>query len=522
MTSSRPPFRRTARLLAVILACAGIAAGCSGHPSSSSANSPEPKVSAVEGKMPTPPEGLAAFYNQKLTWERCSDGKAECAQARVPIDYTKPDGAQATIALAKMPAAKTPKGTILVNPGGPGGSGIDMALQAKLYLPSAVWHNYDVIGFDPRGVGESTPAIDCVSDTELGHVLDKSYPDSEAGVAEFNADATKLDQACAAHSGAILPYVGTANAARDLDVLRQLAGQPKLVYLGFSYGTFLSQEYAQLFPHNVGRMVLDGVEDPTAGSAQMGYAQSLGFERALRNYMDTCVKQSSCPFNGSTDAGLGKVRTLFDDALAHPIPTSDKSRPLTQSAFFSGIAAALYSQQTWPILTEAFTQVVNKNDGSMFQYLADTMNSREGNKFTNNSNEAFWAINCADFPASTPEEMAPLAAELTKKGTVFGDFMMRGNDICTDWAYKPHSNPSPQTAQDIAPIVLVGTTNDPATPYAWAQSVHSRLKNSVLLTWEGNGHTAYSTANACLQDPVTAYLLNGTVPKDGLKCKATS
>ena len=240
-----------------------------------------------------------------MTWKSCKKGKngdLRCAQVKVPLDYTKPKGKTITIAMAKMPATgKKPMGTLFVNPGGPGASGIDMAGRANTYFSDGIREKYDIVGFDPRGVGEST-AVQCYDDDDLGKFLDSSFDLSDPEQAKKEQVALKaFAKACEEKSGELLPFVGTESAARDMDVMRQLVGDPKFNYVGFSYGTSLGGQYAELFPKNVGRMILDGAVDVTRSGAQHAYDQTLGFETVLKRYANPAsIRADACSARPST------------------------------------------------------------------------------------------------------------------------------------------------------------------------------------------------------------------------------
>ncbi len=468
--------------------------------------------------MPAVPAGLDEYYSQELSWQSCS-GTFECATISAPLNYDDPSGKKITLALLKRPARGKAIGTLFVNPGGPGGSGIDMAKSASYYFPTQVLENFDIVGFDPRGVGQST-AVDCVDDATLGRILDISYNRTDPGWEQkAEADQVTIATGCEAHSGDLLPYVGTISAARDLDIMRHLVGDPQLYYVGFSYGTSLGGQYADLFPKNVGRLILDGAVDTSLTSAKLSTDQTLGFEVAIRRYIEDCLGGLACPFSGSTEDVLSQIHALLEEALSSPFPTNNASRPLTQSLFFSGIIMPLYSSSTWPMLTQAFTALLEKNDASLFLKYADIVSEREEDgSFSSNSTVANWAINCADYPPADPQEVARASERLRVEAPVFGDLMTEGPDMCASWPYQSQHSPGVYKAEGSAPIVVVGTKYDPATPYAWAQAMNAGFENSVLVTWEGDGHTAYSHANSCIKEPLTRYLLTGEVPEDGLTC----
>ncbi|MCI2178143.1 MAG: alpha/beta hydrolase [Ancrocorticia sp.] len=473
----------------------------------------------IEIEMPSAPVNLKSYYEQDLSWQTCSESY-ECATVQVPLDYDDPSGTAINIALMKRPAASgDPIGTLFINPGGPGGSGIDMVAQADYILSDTLLENFDIVGFDPRGVGQSTP-VDCVDDAALNRILDANYYGADAQQRSEN-DVAAVRTGCEKNSSDILTYLQTENVARDLDILRDAVGDPQLYYLGMSYGTFIGEEYAELFPKNVGRVVLDGVMNPTLGMAGLVYAQANAFETALERYMSFCLDSVDCPFTGSTDEALEQLHQLFLDAGEKAVPTDDADRPLTQSMMFQGIILPLYSRINWYMLTSALTELVEKGTGTQLKALNDAGTSRQDDgTFADNSVEANWAINCVDYPSASDEVWQEMGQRLVSSGNVFGDFMATGEDLCKGWPGNPDEDPGPFTAQGAAPIVLIGTRYDPATPYRWAEEMHSMMENSVLLTYEGDGHTAYGQGVSCIQDSVDDYLLNGTVPEDGLTCAA--
>ena len=467
------------------------------------------------------PKGLEKFYKQKLAWAPCKNKpQMQCANVKVPLDYKKPGGKTITVAMAKVPAANgKPIGSLFVNPGGPGGSGIDLVSGADKIFSKALRDQYDIVGFDPRGVGSST-AVDCVSDAELGKYLDSEFDlSTPEGKKAEKAQAEKFAKGCKEKSGELLAHVGTESAARDLDVLRGLVGDKKLNYLGFSYGTSLGGMYANLFPKKAGRLVLDGAVDSQLGDARMGYEQMIGFEKAFERYAEYCVKGGNCPLGSSVDAAKKKMRALFDQAFKKPFPTADPKRPLNRNMLMYGVMIAMYDTAYRSYLDTGLSQLIKNNDGSFLLGWFDLAIGREGGKFKNNSDEAMTAINCADYPSSSPSVTKKYQEKLKKEAPLFSAGSDgEGTDLCSLLPYHPKANPGPYRAKGSAPIVVIGTRHDPATPYHWAQALHKTLENSVLLTWEGDGHLAYPRAGSCIQSPVDKYLLTGEVPKGGLVC----
>ena len=508
----------SAAMALVIGACAGGGAG--GSSSGSSSGKAKSAIAPIEAPMPAVPEGLARYYSQGVTWKECGDG-LECGRYTVPLNYAEPSGKVIHIAVTRRAADKERVGALLVNPGGPGGAGQELAEIAEAYFPQPITDHFDIIGFDPRGVGESEP-VDCVSDAELSRLLEASYPDTPAGQAASMKDAQVLAAGCEAKSGELLPFVGTENAARDMDIIRHVEGDPKLYYVGFSYGTSLGAEYADLFPDRVGRMVLDGAVASRGTNYEAMKQQLMGFENALDMYLKDCLENNAqrCPFKGSVADAREQIAKLFEQALREPLPTSDPDRPLTESGLLYGIVTPLYSA-AYSILTNAFSDLIEDGDASAFYTLFDAYLERDSGKFLSNSMEANFAINCADYPAEGDEaDWREYTEDLKQAAPLFGPVYGYNDAVCAAWPYQAPKRLGNYEAKGSDPIVVLGTSGDPATPYVWAQDLADSLDNAVLVTWEGEGHTAYTRSTDCISDPVNAYLLSGVIPEDGLTCSA--
>ena len=501
----------------------GSPSGSPGSPASSPGSptsSPGGSVGAPKGDVP---KGLEKFYGQKVNWAPCKDKpQMQCANVEVPLDYKKPGGKAITVAMAKVPAkGGKPIGSLFVNPGGPGESGIDLVSRADKSFSKDVMDKYDIIGFDPRGVGSSTP-VDCIDNRELGKILDSDIDTStEAGRKARKAEARQIAKGCKDKSGELLAYVGTEPAARDMDVMRGLVGDKKLNYLGFSYGTSLGGMYADIFPKKVGRMVLDGAANPQQSFLPSTYTQMLSFEKSFERYAERCVKAGNCSLGPSVDAAKKKMRALLDQARVKPFKTSDPNRPLNQAMLHSAVISLLYEDRTWSVFNQAFDQLIKQNDGSLFLKVFDATSSREGDGNKGNRAEAYWAINCADYAQESEADYLKYANKLKREAPAIGAFSTQDTIafyMCAELPHHPKSNPGPYRAKGSAPIVVIGTKHDPATPHHWAQALHKSLSNSVLLTREGDGHTAYGRGSSCIDSAVDKYLLTGEVPKDGLDC----
>jgi len=324
-------------------------------------------------------------------------------------------------------------------------------------------------------------------------------------------------EACDADSDGILPYITTDNAARDMDLIRAVLGDRELHYLGYSYGTFLGATYAKLFPDRVGRLVLDGAIDPAISGLDVGTTQGVGFESALRAYMADCLAGSDCPFRGTVDEAMADLGVLLASVDRDPIPNSD-GRQLGADSLMTAIVAALYSEDSWSYLSSALEGALQDDAETAF-LLADFYYNREAGEYLDNQTEAFRAYNCMDYPAdATDAEVAAAEALLAEKAPTVAPYWA-GPDPCEVWAYPATGVREPITAAGAAPIVVVGTTNDPATPYEWSVSLAEQLESGVLVTREGEGHTGYNKGSACVDDAVESYLIEGTVPEDGLRCE---
>ncbi|MBC7552100.1 MAG: alpha/beta fold hydrolase [Cellulomonas sp.] len=504
---------RRARAVVVVASLALVLVGCSAPKHQATV---DPASSSGTGEVVD--DALQPFYDQAIEWSACD--AFECAKAQVPVDYADPSAGSLELAVKRAPAtAGKPIGSLLVNPGGPGASGVDLVDSVVGTFGKDVLAQYDVVGFDPRGVASSNP-ITCLDDAGKDMLLSTDFDyATDAGIAAATAAYTALGAACEANTGPLLGHVDTVSAARDMDVLRAALGDEKLTYLGYSYGTALGATSAGLFPEKVGRMVLDGALDPALSSAELGLGQAVGFEGALRAYVTDCQGGASCALAGTPDDGLKQIKALLDQARRSPLPTTG-DRTVTSTIAFYGIAVTLYDNASWRFLTQALTAAINDNDGTTLLQLADFYNDRNADgSFASNSSEAFTAINCLDGASSAdPAVMRAEAAQLEAAAPTVGYFFGYGGVICAGWPHPPTGAPGAITADGAPPIVVIGTTNDPATPNQWAENLAAELASGVLLTYEGEGHTAYGRSNECILGAVDAYLLEGTVPAEGTRC----
>ncbi len=464
------------------------------------------------------PDGLEDFYSQELSWDDC--GEARCATVEVPVDYEEPDGKRLELAIKVIPAKGDGGRSLFVNPGGPGGEALGFADYMESQFGEDVLETYDIVGVDPRGVGKSTP-VDCLSDRELDvYAASEPSPDDEGEVEEYRATTVDFGKGCEEKSGALAAHISTEEAARDFDVVRALLGSKTFDWFGASYGTELGATYATLFPKTVGRMVLDGAVDPTLTSEESAFGQTTGFQRALDAYIDDCVEQADCPLGRDPDAAERTLVDFVTERDSQPMDTGEE-RKLTEGLTFYGVAVTLYDEQTWPVLTQALDAAV-KGDGSVLLRLADAYFRRSSDgTYTENLGEANPAINCLDADeGSSLEQVEASLPRFEKASPVFGRALAWGALSCTDWPIEATHPQQPVDATGSEPIVVIGTTRDPATPYEWAEALKEQLKTGVLVTREGDGHTAYTSGNTCIKEIVDTYLVEGKVPKDGARCEA--
>ncbi|MGH3342902.1 MAG: alpha/beta hydrolase [Carbonactinosporaceae bacterium] len=483
----------------------------------------EGKRSTDEPTGPSRGSELAQFYGQELHWRDCGD-EFQCAKLTVPLDYEEPGGKTVALALIKHPADDPGRrvGPLVVNPGGPGASGVDHVTAAGVMFTKRVLDRFDVIGFDPRGVGSSSP-IECLNDRETDRYLaSDASPDTPAEVSEYRDSVQTFAKRCEQRSGTrLLAHVSTEDVARDMDVLRAALGQDELDYLGRSYGTFIGATYADLFPDQVGRLVLDGAIDPRVGAVELTVAQGRGFQRATRGFVADCVARPRCPLGNDVDRGIDRIAQFLDSVDRSPLPTSS-GRKLTQSLAALGVIVAMYDEQNgWPTLRVALDRAF-EGDGSALLYLSDIYTDRDQDgHYKSNQNAAIVAINCADQQPDvrTPSDVRALLPEFLDASPHFGEFLAWSTLSCADWPVQPAIKPHAVHAPGTPPILVIGTTRDPATPYAWAEGLAEQLESGVLLTYEGDGHTAYSRGSVCVDHEVENYLITGTPPQQGTRCR---
>ncbi|AWI32522.1 alpha/beta hydrolase [Streptomyces tirandamycinicus] len=503
--------RWTALLSAVLLA---VAAGAGLPTAAADDGGPATRSRGTAASIPASvPEGLRPFYTQRIDWEICGRG-VQCGRLEVPLDYADPAAGTIRLSLARVraadPAARL--GSLVYNPGGPGVSGVD-AVKSAPEPPTtpALAARYDLVGFDPRGVGESIPVYcppgSAAGDTDPADIT----PDTPAEVDGLVRSARETAAACRAGTGQHLGHVSTLETARDMDVLRAVLGDPRLTYLGVSYGTYLGTLYADLFPDRVGRLVLDAAVDPRLDALESLRGQAAGFQGALDAFLADCASRPECPLGTDPAEAAGRLTELLARLDRAPLPAGGTSLLDRDSAVVI-MAQALYAKDSWPALESALGAALAGN-GTEFAGLVETSPDAA-------SDRSFEAISCLDLPpaAASAEDVRAALPSFRAASPVFGEWLAWSGLSCTDWPVEAVGAPRTVSAPGTGPILVVGTTRDPATPYHWAEALAGQLESGVLLTREGDGHSAYNVGSACVDRAVDRYLIEGRPPADGTRC----
>ena len=475
--------------------------------------------SAVSESVSTP--SASPFVPASFIWKACDDSASttsvQCSTLDVPFDYSNPSAGTFSLYVKLRPATNPSLrvGSMMVNPGGPGFGGSALADDSSYYFSTDLTDHFDIIAWDPRGTGKSSPAIDCVDDYDQYFGIDSPPDTPDEKQALIDASQAFNDE-CAANSGEILPYISTQASATDMNSIRQALGEDKISYFGFSYGSELGATWATMFPQTVRAAVLDGAVDPHATSAEEGMAQAKGFESQLATFLAACSKNKLCEFyNG------GKSAAAFDALLldldANPLVVSANRTPVTQGVAFTAVAQAMYSDYYWPQLEKALAEA-QQGDGAGLLKLYDDYYQRKGDGSYGNELEAFLAISCLDDPGATSieavDDAVPSFVEVAPRlGANFGY-----GYSCALWPVKPALKVG-VTGKGAGSIIVIGTTGDPATPLASTRKMAAALEQGILLIVEANQHTGYG-ANDCINTAVDSYLINLTVPVSETTCKS--
>ena len=513
-------MRRSA-LLGLILTAGLVPLACSSTDGVGAEKASDPRPSTTAGTAAPAPDAAAT------DWGRCSGKEArtaglECARLEVPVDPAEPDGPTVELALARKPSTGSPSeriGSLVMNPGGPGGSGLEFLAGAAAAFPSSLTDRFDLVSWDPRGVGESDP-VRCLDDERKDAQLEGDLsPDTEEERARLERDATELREACERNNPELIDHMSTADVAADLDRIRAAVGDEKLTYLGFSYGTAIGATYATLFPERSRALVLDGSVSPDSSAEQEALVQAGGFERVLGKFVDACNASATCALapdaRGAIDAARASLET-------DPIEVDGPGGPRTlgPDLFDFGLGTALYESSTWSATADA---IKNLRDGGAETLLSlvDRQTGRQPDGTYDNSSDAQVMVNCADQrDRPTPAEARAAEARIIAAAPRYGPLLGIGLDGCSTWPAPANPTPVP-TAAGAPPVLVVGTVGDPATPYEWAQQMAAALQGARLLTYEGDGHTAFLSGGPCIQDAVVAYLVELRLPAEGTRCPTT-
>lgn len=497
---------------------------------------------------------LQGFYNQPVEWRPCGPEDItpfystppknltpyECASILAPLDWDNLAGDTISLSVAVHRSGNDNAPVLFFNLGGPGGPAVSsLSTQVRDSMGGALVDAYDIVAMDPRGVGESTP-VQCltdhekdnmnawgvISDADVEKVKERAASETklspEDEIREAQEIMVQYAKGCEKHTGDLAAHIDTPSVARDFDMLRELMGQEKFNYLGYSYGTFLGATYAELFPSAVGRMVLDAAVDPAMQLSEISSLQMKGFDASLKHWIEDCQAGPSCPLPGDVREGVTRIKGFLKRLETQPMPTADPDRPLTQQLALGAMIGMMYDEQGYAPLTQGIGQALSQNDGSILLRLADFLSGRQDDgTFASNSSEALVAVNLLDFPVDgTAKDWIPQVMQLRSELDIMDEFVGYDSAGLAVWPFRQDVQRKPVTAEGAAPIVVIGQTNDPATPYVMSQNLARQLRSGVLVTQEGWSHGAYSkTAGTCVVDAVEHYLVDGQVPQDGLVCQ---
>lgn len=448
----------------------------------------------------------------------------QCARLEVPLDPAKSDGDMVSIALARKRSTGSKSeriGSLVMNPGGPGGSGLEFLANASTAFPSDLTDHFDLVSFDPRGVGESD-GVRCLDDDQKDAQLTGDLsPDTDAERQRMAADQAELRSGCEDRNPEMINHMSTADVASDLDRIREALGDEKLNFLGYSYGTSIGATYAAMFPTHIRAMVLDGSVSPSATSVDQALVQATGFERTFEHFVEACNADTSCALAPDAAGAVASTRAALEDDPVKVKGSDGTTRELGPDLFVYGLATGLYDTSTWGPMAQAIKDIRDGGAETLFA-LVDRQTGRQDDGTYDNSSDSQVMVNCADqTDRPTAEQAGAAEAQINSAAPTFGPLLSTGLTSCDDWPEPAEPTPAP-SAQGAPPILVIGTVGDPATPYEWAQQMSAALTGSVLLTYEGDGHTAFLRGGPCIDDAVVTYLVELAPPPAGTRCPAKS
>lgn len=501
----------------------------------SSDEQPTQPHSERHGPVGPVPAGLEKYYGQELSWGPCAgyattdedrvayaDDKIECARLTVPMDYADPQSPPIQVGLLRKPATEPSEriGSLLVNPGGPGASGMSAAASLSSTIGSTdLGKKFDLVGFDPRGISSSQPAVHCLSPQERDAArLDADTDTTPGEVQQSEQEERAYGAKCAEGTGArMLANLGTRDVVKDMDVLRSTLGDPKLSYLGYSYGTRIGAEYAKQFPGNVRALLLDGAMDPGQDSTESLVAQGAGFQRAFNDFSRWCAQRDQCALGKDPNAAVAAFQNLARPLLQKPVPAGD--RQLSFSDASTAAIQALYAPSLWPQLSSGLTEL-KQGKGNTLMTLADSYFGRAPSGRYSTVTDAFDAVRCVDDQRVTDPAKARESDRRYREAAPFlddGQPPSPARDACSFWPVPVTAEPNQPTVNNLPPTLVVSTTGDPATPYAAGEKLAAALKGG-LLTYEGTQHTVFLQGNSCVDNAGAEYLINLKLPEPGTRC----
>ena len=471
-------------------------------------------------------DSTAAPTPGDVKWGSCTEKLAamaslRCGRIEVPLDHADPDGPTIELELARSASKGSPDeriGSLVINPGGPGASGIEFLAGASQVMPSSITDRFDLVSFDPRGVGSSTP-VSCIDDDDKAESLSGDLtPDDPDEVAEAVEEQEELLEGCRERSADLLEHMSTADVAADLDLIREALGDEKLSYLGYSYGTAIGAAYATMFPSSTRALVLDGSVSPGASEEEITLAQAQGFDATYARFVERCNAAADCPLGPDAAAAITEVRNRL---ATDPIRSDGAAgtRVLGPDQFDLALATALYDTSLWGTTAKAIAEI-DESGADVLWTLIDRQTGRQADGSFDNSTEARTIVNCSDTTERPSIDEATAAAERIRAAApTFGEALGWSTLSCIGWPQA--AAPFPElTGADAPPILVVGTLGDPATPFVWSEQMSEALESAVLLTYEGAGHTAFLRGGQCIEDAVVDYLVDLQVPEPGTSCPA--